>query len=135
MYPAYYLSGTFNDLYSLNYKKESLFKNRLIQIIASGFLLLIFIFSVTPKIFLHNCVANHKDSAPKSAGSHQQQLGNTSFNCNCDNIVSESPFTSQYYHFELTAFQSFPVKPQIKSAPFYSSPYFFFPLRGPPSMS
>jgi hypothetical protein len=63
------------------------------QRIIAFFVLAVFAFSITPKIALHDFVANHKDTPIKSNAQKQAQLHNAGFNCNADNLVVESPFT------------------------------------------
>jgi hypothetical protein len=57
----------------------------------------LFAFSITPKIVLHNLVANHKDGKTKTSlpDAYSTQLSKASFNCQCDNLISESPFVAE----------------------------------------
>ena len=96
-------------------------------------MLIIFSFSISPRIFLHNWLAHHKDVAIKIPVPGNQQLGKTLFNCNCDNIVAESPFTFQENNFNLTPFQFVTLLQERKPARFYTTTYIFYTLRGPPA--
>jgi hypothetical protein len=99
-------------------------------------MLIIFAISITPRIALHALFASHKDAAgPKLSHVAQQQFSKTVFNCNCDNIVAESPFTEPGNVFELYTFQPFSPQQKIHICSFYSPEYFLFTLRGPPAQS
>jgi hypothetical protein len=56
-------------------------------------LVLLFLFSITPKRYLHDLVADHKDSCsyshPKQASVSQKGV-----NCHADDLVVKSPFAS-----------------------------------------
>lgn len=56
-------------------------------------LLVIFAFSITPKRFLHDWVAGHRDGREvcheKAANPHFHEIG---IKCECDNFVADSPF-------------------------------------------
>jgi len=95
-------------------------------------MLLIFAFSITPKNFLHNCTASHKNSSQKSPASDQQQVAKSSISCTCDNFVAGSPFTEAGIVFQLSSLEFFSRKQETKPVHFFSSPHFFFSLRGPP---
>jgi len=57
-------------------------------------MLIVFAFSVTPTILLHDFFVNHTDTVKKkSSDSDREQVGKKLYNCHCDNIVAESPFT------------------------------------------
>jgi hypothetical protein len=96
-------------------------------------MLIIFGFSITPKIILHNIVANHKDTPFQSGDNASAQLYAAGFNCNCDNLVVESPFTSDFNPLEIKAIIFF--KPHFAEiiTSFYSQHHFYSELRGPPA--
>lgn len=107
-------------------------KNLVIKKIAAAFMLIVFAFSITPTILFHNWLAKHTDSVKKSFGTNHTQVGKKLFNCHCDHIVAESPFTE-------TAFVLIPAPKQLFTAAqensivhLHSSPHFYFSLRGPP---
>ena len=94
-------------------------------------MLLIFAFSITPKLFLHDLIVHHKDT-PVTSGK-DAQIGQTGFRCDCENQVVELPFIDGVASFQLIVqgcFRSY----QIRSAhQYYSFPRFNFGLRGPPA--
>jgi len=57
----------------------------------AGFLLLLFSFCVTPKRFLHDLLANHRD-AQTICSIPQQQVAASGFHCHIDDLVVVAPF-------------------------------------------
>ncbi len=99
----------------------------------AGVLLLVFSFSITPKKLLHDAIANHKDKTALAATGDATQLSHTGFTCKCDDLVAESLFTADIAHFDFAAPICYSVQTGAALYHFYSSPYFFFELRGPPA--
>jgi hypothetical protein len=62
-----------------------------IRKISAAFFLLLFSFCVTPKRFLHDMLANHKDAQP-FASVPLQQISQSGFRCQTDDLVVEAPF-------------------------------------------
>jgi hypothetical protein len=60
------------------------------RLLAALFLLL-FAFCVTPKRFLHDLLANHRDTIMMH-GVPQQQVTTSGFHCNVDDLVVVAPF-------------------------------------------
>jgi len=88
--------------------------------------------SIAPTIFLHNEFASHTDSIEKSPGHAEQHIGNDLFNCQCDHLVGESPFTEAVI-FRLTfSPQIFAVPKTQQQAHVVSCQTIFYSLRGPP---
>jgi hypothetical protein len=56
-------------------------------------MLLLFAFSITPRVYLHDLFANHEDLATYSAPDGEDELSVSGFQCNTQNQVAESPFT------------------------------------------
>ena len=90
---------------------------------------MIFAISITPRIFFHNWFANHTDSVKQTPADAQKRVGKLLLNCNCDNIVAESPFTVDILLSAELLFSSLKVNKEVH---FISSPHHFFLLRGPP---
>ncbi|MEO5591862.1 MAG: hypothetical protein ABIR15_23205 [Chitinophagaceae bacterium] len=95
-------------------------------------MLLVFTFSIAPKRFLHDAIANHTDKITVVFPGDNPQLSNTGFICKCDNLVAESPFTDEAPHFDFVPAQLFSVQQASALYYVYSSAVFFFELRGPP---
>jgi hypothetical protein len=95
-------------------------------------MLIVFAFSITPTIVLHNWVANHTDTYKKSADTKSPQIGNKTFNCHCDNIVAESPFTETETFKNLSPLPVFSVTTTADIVQFPAYPTIFYSLRGPP---
>ena len=109
--------------------------NSFIRKFLAGFILLVFAFSITPKILLHNVIANHTDTPFSSNTEKHAQLHKAGFNCTIDNLVVESSFIQATY--------STPVEVQIYPSSLlacYSGGFIrgyecFLHLRGPPAVS
>ena len=110
-------------------------KNTYIKSLSAGLMLIIFSFSITPRIFFHNWLASHKDARSNLPAADQHQVGHVFYNCNCDNIVAESPFTQQDDLAVLLPVQCYAIPVEATTPAFYSAGYFLFSLRGPPSVS
>lgn len=108
-------------------------QNSFIRQLLAGVLLLVFSFSITPKKFLHDAIANHKDKSAIVTTGDIPQLSHSGFVCKCDNLVAESPFTDAVVSFDFVVQQDFSISPEIACYHFYSSPVVFSKLRGPPA--
>ncbi|MEO7530866.1 MAG: hypothetical protein ABIS69_05625 [Sediminibacterium sp.] len=96
--------------------------------------LLLFAFAITPKITLHNLVANHKDGRTKTSltDAYQTQLSKATFNCQCDNLISESPFIAETSPSYVILETSFAAYKTVFVDEVYSTQQFCSTLRGPP---
>jgi hypothetical protein len=112
--------------------KYLLAQKSIIRQLLAGVLLLVFTFSMAPKKFLHDAIANHRDKTTVLTPGTAQQLSHTGFICKCDNLVAESPFTDETPYFDFAAIRPFSAWQNIPLYHFYSSDVFFFELRGPP---
>jgi hypothetical protein len=95
-------------------------------------MLIVFAFSITPTIVFHNWLANHTDTCKKTGDVKADQISKQTFNCHCDNIVAESPFTETEIFKSLSPIQIFAVAAIVDIAQLTSSPIIFYSLRGPP---
>lgn len=96
-------------------------------------MLAVFAFSITPKIILHNVVANHKDTPLASNTEKNAQVTKAGFNCNCDNLVVESPFTDYQEPFQVLI-NNFYLPQVIKDVNSIKTVvHFHTALRGPPA--
>lgn len=119
--------------FATSFQKTGLIRNKFIRSFTAAFMLILFAFSVTPTIVLHNWFANHKDAVQKLPDNNQDQLAKQVFNCHCDNIVAESPFTKPAVNFQFAAIQIFSLQQETKIVRLPSSTHFHFSLRGPPT--
>jgi hypothetical protein len=111
-----------------------LFKNQTIKKIAAAVMLMLFAFSITPTIVFHNWLAGHTDTVKKSAETKGEQFGKHTFNCHCDHVVAESPFTEPdktLITYPAEAFSLFKAELQVQ---YISSPCIHYSLRGPPTV-
>ncbi len=97
-------------------------------------MLILFAFSVTPKIILHNLVANHKDVPLKSNFGNTAKLNVAGFNCSCDNLVVESPFVNNHIAPEIIIplLFSLPINKEVNDL--ISIDQFYAAPRGPPCL-
>jgi len=114
---------------------KNLAGNNIIRKISAAFLLLLFALCVTPKIALHDLIADHKDSPFASATSSQQLSSNSGFRCNCDDLVVESPFVSDCVPVEITPVKTYARHFITPAENFRFLHHFYFELRGPPSVA
>ena len=111
-----------------------MFKNQTIKKIVATGLLLIFAFSITPAIVFHNWLVKHTDTFKKDTNTKSDQLGKQTFNCHCDHVVAESPFTEPdktNISYPAQAFSLFKAELQVQ---YTASPYIHYSLRGPPTV-
>ncbi len=109
-----------------------MYKQQIIRKVFAAVLLLVFSFSITPTIILHNWIADHTDTAKEAGDDNKQQVSTKKFYCHCDNIVAESPFTETDDLIIPIPQQSFIVEPGCLIVHTISTPRFYFSLRGPP---
>jgi hypothetical protein len=98
-------------------------------------MLMLFAFSVTPKLILHDLVADHKDTPLRSSTDNNVQFNVAGFNCGCDDLVVESPFVNTQVAAEIIAPQIFSQHINAEIRSFISADQFYFELRGPPSLT
>jgi len=110
-----------------------LYKNPVIRFLSAALLLVLFAFSITPKKSLHDVLTNHKDQTHKAAAAGTHELSKAGFNCKCDNLVAESPFTPHQQTVELFIPQYFSTATSSLAHHYYFSSFFFFEHRGPPA--
>ena len=96
---------------------------------------MLFAYVITPKITLHNLVASHRDGRGKTSlpDANSTQLSKAGFNCQCDNLIIESPFVAETKALVITPQISYPVFCDAFVADVYSSTVFHYSLRGPPA--
>ncbi|MES1160283.1 MAG: hypothetical protein ABUM51_05985 [Bacteroidota bacterium] len=108
-------------------------KQPIIRRFLSGILLVLFAFSVTPKKFLHDLVANHKDTPGKFSKDAKARLQKSTFTCHTEDLVVESPFIGGSAPLIIQAPSLFcPPYAELVTR-WHSTPYLFSALRGPPS--
>jgi hypothetical protein len=97
--------------------------------------LVLFAYGITPKITLHNLVASHRDGREKKSlpDPNSTQLSKAGFNCQCDNLIIESPFVAATESLVVMPQASYPVFCDAFVANVYSSTVFHYSLRGPPA--
>ena len=98
----------------------------------SGFLLLVFAFSITPKLFLHTLFAGHVDNVVVKNSKAPYQITHSGFNCDKDGVVATSPFVAEdaVINFPFPIFFSAYISGETS---FNSAEKLFYRLRGPPA--
>jgi len=105
-----------------------------IQRLLSGFLLVLFAFSITPKLVLHNLVANHKDSHGKIySDNFSTKITKSGYYCNTEDLVVESPFIDDNDPIEISGIPSLSLIFSERPDNFYYFHQIFAVLRGPPA--
>jgi hypothetical protein len=95
---------------------------------------MLFAFSITPKRWLHNTVATHKDGrATALPVSGKAQFNKSTFNCPCDNFIAESPFIHHETVKDLFVLFGYNVHQASPVTHFISFRDLCFGLRGPPA--
>lgn len=107
-------------------------KNLVIKKFAAFVMLIVFAVSITPTIIFHDVFANHTDSVKKNNNPNQEQVGKKLFNCHCNNIVAESPFTETATVNIKPVKQVFSIIQADKPVIFSSTLHIAYALRGPP---
>jgi hypothetical protein len=111
-----------------------MYKNTVIKNVIAVLMLCVFVFSITPKQWLHDVVTNHKDSRSGSIDD-KQSISTSGFHCKCDNLVVQSPFIN-YEAPEVVNLPEFFVQYQTSIVSnLISAKHFFSELRGPPAIS
>jgi hypothetical protein len=103
-----------------------------IRALGSIFLLMIFSFSITPKIVLHDLVAHHKDI---HSGNHSKtdQLAQAGYHCDCESQVVVLPYLDLPAYISQGVADSFLTFQVRTEDQIYSIGHFIFGFRGPPS--
>ena len=105
-----------------------------IRAFGSIFLLVIFSFSITPKIAFHNLLAHHKDTHSTNR-SEKDQLAKAGYHCDCDNLVVVLPFLDLPAYISKNVFSGF-VAIQVRTEnQIHFIVHHIFGLRGPPANS
>jgi hypothetical protein len=121
------------DLINLRGSVRGLKQYNTIQKVISCFLITLLALSNTPKIFLHDLIADHKDVSYSGKITQGQSVTKEGIYCHFDHFVAESPFVQTINSSEcLVLFSYSPLKEDYKSN-FYTTHFTHSTLRGPPS--
>ena len=97
----------------------------------SAFILVLFAFSITPKIFLHALVTHHKDNHTGTIDA-KPRITRSGYNCDCENLVAESTFEYTNAVPEFITPVLFVTHQYIITPFFHSQDSYVAGLRGPP---
>jgi hypothetical protein len=104
----------------------------------AGWLLLLFAFSITPKKFLHNLVANHQDATAMNfprENTGASQLSKAGYHCPCEQLVVQTPFVYQSATINYAIVPVFVVYQDQQFVSTYSTAPDVSFLRGPPALN
>lgn len=97
-------------------------------------MVLILAFSITPKKFLHDLVADHQDDITIAVNDGHDHIDHHGFNCNCDNLVATSPFTEHNVSIQIYTPVYFSDYSPLYASGIKSITHSFSALRGPPAL-
>jgi len=110
-----------------------LYKNNTIRHFAALFLLLLFVLGNSPKQWLHDVFANHKDSTSGlSANNDKVEIAQKGIHCQCDHFVVESAFANPGNPISFLAPVVYSGFSSSLASAILNQHQFFFKLRGPP---
>ena len=106
-----------------------------IRQLLAALLMLVFLFGVTPKKFLHDAITKHQHIYKEDCSHQHINIASTGFNCQIDNLVVELPFEISIvptFVFVEPCYISYSTtySHQVGSASFFTAL-----LRGPPTFS
>lgn len=119
----------------MNIFASQLQKQPIIRTLLSGLFLLLFAFSVTPRIFLHDWVARHQDRAGWTKGDGHDHLQRVSFHCQTEDQVVESPFLAAEASPQITPPIVFRPEWVERTVRLHTTRIIYSSLRGPPAFS
>lgn len=111
-----------------------MYKNKAIKNVIAVLMLCIFVFSITPKQWLHDIITNHHDSRSPVSTDDRQSISISGFHCKCDNLVVQSPFIIYEGPEAINLPEVFVLHQTEISGNFISAYHLFSSLRGPPSL-
>jgi hypothetical protein len=106
-----------------------------IRNVLAGLMVLLFAFSITPKIMLHDLVADHKDRPYAVNDSNTKEIDASGFHCHYDNLVVESPFLADCFPIGAPQLPAHEQVFSLAANHFHFATHFYFALRAPPFTS
>ncbi|MBS1661079.1 MAG: hypothetical protein JST68_08515 [Bacteroidetes bacterium] len=110
-------------------------KNHIIRQLLASLLLVLFTFSATPRKFLHDWFANHKDIPGKFTQDSHTRVQQTTYNCQTQDQVVESPFISGPTPILLQAPLTACIRYAESEIRIQTRFFVFLSLRGPPALA
>lgn len=80
-------------------------------------------------------MVSHTDGVSAIVKSEVAQVGKAGFNCDCQHLVAESPFTADSQYIDLTLLQDYTTAPSAFYGEVHAIALFSHSLRGPPALS
>ncbi len=116
------------------YKFSVMQKHRLIRQLVAGAMLMLFILSIMPRLYLHEVFAAHKDLVENTC-QDQPTIGKDGFTCDLNDLVATSPFTETETSIALNPEIDFPVLHTRYTSQIATAAPECFSLRGPPVLA
>jgi hypothetical protein len=107
-------------------------ENKTIRGVICSLLICIFALGITPRILLHDLVADHDDisfQCNNEPGTHFHKSG---YNCHIENFAAESPFTDVSRDLSVIPPNYCTVLKSVICNQIFPEPVVYFELRGPP---
>ena len=120
-------------LFNLRGSSIDLKQTNTIQKIISFFLIILFALSNTPRIVIHDLLADHKDTYCSGQIAHGASVTKAGINCHFDQFVAESPFVETPSLNTTHAALFFSIAKDDCHCLYYSLSIISYGLRGPPA--
>ncbi len=102
--------------------------------IIGGFMLLLFAFSMTPRLFLHDLFAGHIDTHAIKDSKAPVQMNTAGYHCDKDGVVASSSFIADEPPVLFSNVVPFSLY-QTGKEELCSASKIYYPLRGPPQLN
>ena len=108
--------------------------NKYIKAILAGLLFFVFAIGITPRQYLHDIFAKHKDAKSYVSDRSNNAVSKSGYHCICDDLVAESNFLGSDVPNEIHL-PSIISSLEVLEVRFSSVSPFYSLLRGPPAIS
>lgn len=109
-------------------------KHPAIRRFAAGVMLMLFVLSIMPRLYLHDVFASHKDIA-NDISQHLTTIEKDGFSCDLNDLVATSPFTEASTTIVFNTEIDFPVLHTRYTSQIATAAPECFSLRGPPMLA
>lgn len=107
------------------------YKNYISKIVSS-ILLAVYLFSIMPRVVLHNIAANHNDVFVIQERDSKESIGENTIHCQLQDQVCTEPGLPEYIYYLVKQHSFFIDYETVLLKASYPSPILSKPLRGPP---
>lgn len=96
-------------------------------------MLFLFVLSITPRLYLHDWLADHTDTSYNKTEAGKAHVGKAGFSCDVNSWVATSPFIEQEVMSEILLFSRYRQLVLHFPSQIIAQTHFLFELRGPPA--